>query len=73
MPNKSFSTAIIRLKHGREKPIAQGQPWVFSGAIEKWEGVPAVGAVTDVFAANGEWLARGLANPAAALAIRLYT
>lgn len=67
------STVIVRLKHGRENPIAQGQPWVFSGAIEKWEGTSAVGAVTDVVAANGEWLARGLANPAASLAVRLYT
>ncbi|TAN37180.1 MAG: class I SAM-dependent rRNA methyltransferase [Verrucomicrobia bacterium] len=69
----TINTAIIRLKHGREKPIVQGQPWIFSGAIEKWEGAPAVGAVTDVLAANGEWLARGLANPAVALAVRLYT
>ena len=63
----------VRLKHGREKPIIQGQPWIFSGAIAAWEGTPVVGMVADVFAANGAWLARGLANPAAALAIRLYT
>lgn len=67
------STAAIRIGHGREKPILQGQPWIFSGAIEKWEGTPAIGAVTDVFAANGTWLARGLAQPKAALAVRLYT
>ena len=68
-----ISTAAIRIGHGREKPILQGQPWIFSGAIEKWEGTPAVGAVTDVFAANGEWLARGLAHPSAALAVRLFS
>jgi len=66
-------TAAVRLKRGREKHIRQGHPWVFSGAVAAWEGAPAVGAVTDVFAANGEWLARGLAHPAAALAVRLYT
>lgn len=72
--NKPPSTvAMARLKHGRERPVLQGQPWIFSGAIEKWEGAPAVGAVTDVFAANGTWLARGLANPRASLAVRLYT
>ncbi|MCX7007760.1 MAG: class I SAM-dependent rRNA methyltransferase [Kiritimatiellaeota bacterium] len=73
MTNSPSSTAVVRLRHGRERPFAQGQPWVFSGAIEKWEGAPAVGAVTDVLAANGEWLARGLANPSVALAVRLYT
>jgi len=67
------STAAVRIGHGREKPVLQGQPWIFSGAIEKWEGTPAVGAVTDVFAANGMWLARGLASPQSALAVRLYT
>ena len=64
---------MARLKHGREKHILQGHPWVFSGAIAAWQGAPAVGAVTDVRAANGQWLARGLAHPAAALAVRLYT
>jgi 23S rRNA (cytosine1962-C5)-methyltransferase len=73
MTNAVSSTTAVRLRRGREKPIAQGQPWIFSGAIEKWEGAPAVGAVTEVFSAGGEWLARGLANPAAALAVRLYT
>lgn len=67
------SSVVVRLRHGREKPVLQGQPWVFSGAIERWEGTPAVGAVTDVLAANGVWLARGLAHPSAALAVRLYT
>ena len=46
---------------------------MFSGAIAVWEGTPTVGAVTDVLAANGEWLARGLANPMASLAVRLYS
>ena len=68
-----LGAAVARLKHGREKHIVQGHPWVFSGAIAEWRGAPAVGAVTDVIAANGQWLARGLTHPAAALAVRLYT
>ena len=64
---------IARLKHGREKLIAQGHPWVFSGAVAAWEGTPAVGAVTEVLVANGAWLARGLMCPGAALAVRIYT
>ena len=71
--DRSPCEAAVRLKHGREKHIVQGHPWVFSGAIAAWSGAPAVGAVTDVFAANGQWLARGLAHPDAALAVRLYT
>ncbi len=73
MTHPAVNTTRVRLRRGREKPIVQGQPWLFSGAIEQWEGSPTLGAVTDVFAASGDWVARGLAHPTAALAVRLYT
>ncbi len=53
--------------------MANGHPWVFSGAVEEWQGELACGAVTDVLAHDGSWLARGLLHPSATLAIRLYT
>jgi 23S rRNA G2069 N7-methylase RlmK/C1962 C5-methylase RlmI len=28
----------VYLKKGREKPIKNGHPWIFSGAIQKVEG-----------------------------------
>lgn len=67
------SASIIRLKPGRQKPIRQGHPWVFSGAIEEWEGPREIGAVAEVVTHEGHWVARGLLHPDAALAVRLYT
>ncbi|MFN2134645.1 MAG: hypothetical protein ACK2UK_01740, partial [Candidatus Promineifilaceae bacterium] len=31
---------ILTLKSGREKPVKNRHPWVFSGAIERVEGSP---------------------------------
>ena len=39
----------IYLKPGRERPVLNGHPWIFSGAIERVEGdLDSVG-VADVF------------------------
>lgn len=63
----------VRLKPGRDRALAHGHPWIFSGAIEEVEGDAAVGAVAEVTSYDRKWLARGLYHPAAALAVRLYT
>ena len=68
-----MGNVIVKLKQGRERPVAHGHPWVFSGAVAEIEGKAAVGDVADVVAHNGEWLARGLIHPDAALSVRLYT
>ncbi len=69
----SNATVKVRLKKGRERPVLRGHPWVFSGAVESVEGDVAVGAVADVAAHDGTWLARGLLHPEAALRVRVYT
>ncbi len=63
----------VRLKHGREKSVLHGHPWVFSGAVAAVEGDATGPVPAEVTAANGEWLARGLYHPRAALAVRLYS
>ncbi|MFH0907878.1 MAG: class I SAM-dependent rRNA methyltransferase [bacterium] len=69
-----MSTSLkVRLWAGREKPVALGHPWIFSGAIEGWNREPVAGETVDVHAADGSWLARGFTNPEKNLAIRLYT
>jgi 23S rRNA (cytosine1962-C5)-methyltransferase len=68
-----MSNVTVKLKQGRERPVAHGHPWVFSGAVAEIQGKAAVGDVADVVAHNGEWLARGLIHPEAALSVRLYT
>ncbi len=66
-------TPSIRLRQGPDALIRQGHPWIFKGAIAGQEGTPRQGGVVDVLAANGEWIARGLANPDAPLAVRVFT
>jgi 23S rRNA (cytosine1962-C5)-methyltransferase len=68
-----MNPVTVRLKKNRERPVAHRHPWVFSGAIEEVAGEAKVGSVTDVVAHDGEWLARGLIHPDAALVVRLYT
>jgi 23S rRNA (cytosine1962-C5)-methyltransferase len=63
--------AVIRF--GREKPIRQQHPWVFSGAIDRVEGDPAPGDVIDVRAHDGAFLARGYWNPKSQIQVRILT
>jgi 23S rRNA (cytosine1962-C5)-methyltransferase len=63
----------ISLKPGREKSVRRFHPWIFSGAIAKVDGNRTQCGVADVLDGSGEWLARGLWNPSADLAVRLYT
>lgn len=64
---------VVHLKRDREKPVRHGHPWIFSGAIERWEGAPTGAAVVDVVDAGGHWLARGLGHPGCNLAVRIFT
>ncbi|HMP90462.1 MAG TPA: class I SAM-dependent rRNA methyltransferase [Kiritimatiellia bacterium] len=61
------------LKPGRDKPVALGHPWIFSGAIASWSGPVAIGQNVDIVSSSGEWLARGLASPHGNLAVRVYS
>lgn len=61
------------LKAGREKPIRQRHPWVFSGAIQRIDGDVADGGVADIVSAQGEFLARGYVNRRSQITVRLLT
>jgi 23S rRNA (cytosine1962-C5)-methyltransferase len=65
--------AIITLRPGRERPIQQRHPWVFSGAIARVAGNPRDGEAVDVVAAGGEWLARGTWSGQSQIRVRLLT
>jgi 23S rRNA (cytosine1962-C5)-methyltransferase len=63
----------IYLKSGRERPVLNGHPWIFSGAIERVEGdLDSVG-IADVFDCKKNWLARGLYNPKSQIRVRVLT
>jgi 23S rRNA (cytosine1962-C5)-methyltransferase len=63
----------IYLKAGRERPVLNGHPWVFSGAIERVEGDGKSPAVVDVYDHKKTWLARGFYNPKSQIRARLLT
>jgi 23S rRNA (cytosine1962-C5)-methyltransferase len=62
----------IYLKPGRERPVLNGHPWMFSGAIERVEGHEETG-VADIFDAKKNWLARGLYNQKSQIRVRILT
>ncbi|MBI2997943.1 MAG: class I SAM-dependent rRNA methyltransferase [Deltaproteobacteria bacterium] len=63
----------VFLKKGRERPVLNGHPWIFSGAIEKTEEDSGSTAIADVFDSRGNWLARGLYNPKSQIRVRILT
>jgi 23S rRNA (cytosine1962-C5)-methyltransferase len=63
----------VTLVGGREKPVKNRHPWVFSGAVDSiGEDVPD-GGVADVVSGAGEFLARGLVNRKSQITVRLLT
>lgn len=61
----------VRLGPGREKPIVQGHPWVFSGAVASEVGGP--GALARVEKADGSLLGVGLWSPGSRVRVRMLT
>lgn len=64
-------SGIITLKPGREKPLRNRHPWVFSGAIAHAEGDP--GSVVDVLDSVGNFLGRGYYNPQSQIHVRILS
>lgn len=61
------------LRPGREKPILQQHPWVYSGAIERVTGDPEPGDIVTILTNRGDFLARGYWNPRSMLQARILT
>jgi 23S rRNA (cytosine1962-C5)-methyltransferase len=71
----SQSTVLptVILHPGKDKPVRQHHPWIFSGAIERVRGDPTPGELVDVADVRGEWLATGYFNPKSQIVVRLLT
>jgi 23S rRNA (cytosine1962-C5)-methyltransferase len=63
----------VILKPGRDKPIRQHHPWIFSGAVARVKDDAANGDVVDVVSSDGTWLARGSLNRKSQIVVRLLT
>ncbi|HSS99619.1 MAG TPA: hypothetical protein VLK33_21435, partial [Terriglobales bacterium] len=66
-------SGIIEIKKGREKPIRQQHPWIFSGAIHAVKGDPAPGDIVTVTDVNGKFLAQGYWNAKSQIQVRILT
>ncbi|MEJ2411695.1 MAG: 23S rRNA (cytosine(1962)-C(5))-methyltransferase RlmI, partial [Anaerolineales bacterium] len=65
--------ARLILKEGREKPILQRHPWIFSGAIMDLEGDPGPGETILIADRQGKFLARGAFSPQSQIRVRIWS
>ena len=63
----------ITLKPGKDKPVLNRHPWIFSGAIGKIPPEVKDGQVVDVTDSRGKFLARGYLNRRSQITVRLLT
>lgn len=73
--NRSGTEALpsVVLRKGREKPVRQQHPWIFSGAIDKIPDAAQDGDIVEVVDTNGRWLARGYLNRQSQIQVRILT
>lgn len=65
--------AQVILKPRKARPFFGRHPWVLDSAVDHVEGQPADGAVVDLLADNGKFVARGLYNSHSRIRVRLYS
>ncbi|HET6447226.1 MAG TPA: class I SAM-dependent rRNA methyltransferase [candidate division Zixibacteria bacterium] len=66
--------AVLELKKGREKPVLNKHPWIFSGAVSTIRGgSPEPGDIVDICAHDKRWLARGYFNQDSQIVARILT
>ncbi|MBN1130794.1 MAG: class I SAM-dependent rRNA methyltransferase [Chitinispirillaceae bacterium] len=63
----------VFLKKGREKPVLNGHPWIFSGAIRRIEGSGGPGGFCEVIGEGGDVLGHGYYNAASSITVRMLT
>lgn len=63
----------VILKPGRDKPVRNRHPWIFSGGIDTISRDAVDGDVVEVIGAGGEWLARGTLNRRSQIQVRLLS
>ena len=63
----------VFLRPGKEKPVLNKHPWIFSGAIARLDDGVTDGDVVDVMNGRGQFLARGYVNRYSQITVRLLT
>jgi 23S rRNA (cytosine1962-C5)-methyltransferase len=70
---RGLAEAQVILKPRKARPFFGRHPWVLDSAIDRVDGQPSDGAVVDLVAHNGKFVARGLLNSQSRIRVRLYT
>jgi 23S rRNA (cytosine1962-C5)-methyltransferase len=63
----------LQLKRGRERPVENRHPWIFSGAIERVHGDPQPGDLVAVVDLQDRWLATAYYNPRSQIRARILS
>ena len=53
----------VYLKPGKEESLKRFHPWIFSGAIARFDGEPEEGEVVEVYTSKKEFIAEGHFRP----------
>ena len=72
-PREGFPQAAVFVKPKRARPFFGRHPWVLDSAVLRVEGDPPAAAVVDLLTHDGQFIGRGLFNPASRLRVRLYS
>ncbi|MFM1806138.1 MAG: hypothetical protein RL212_397 [Pseudomonadota bacterium] len=65
--------ASIILKAGKERPLFRHHPWVYSNAIDRFEGKLYPGCTVHVLSHEGQFVAKGLYSPVSQIRVRVLT
>ncbi|MGV2434752.1 MAG UNVERIFIED_CONTAM: hypothetical protein LVT10_07575 [Anaerolineae bacterium] len=63
----------VTIQHGKEKPIQNQHPWIYSGAISKLTDDCQPGDIVTVVDSKGRFLGRGYYNPTSQIRVRMLT
>lgn len=69
--NTNYNTITIR--KGKEQAIKRFHPWVFTGAIEHFDSIPAEGSIVRLCDYQGQFLALGHYSEGPSIAIRIIS
>ena len=67
-----MAEGTVRIKRGREKPIRNRHPWIYSGAVSQAENA-ADGELVSVVDHKGRFLARGYWNSQSQIQVRILS
>lgn len=68
-----MSEARLVLKAGREKPLRQGHPWIYSGAIQRMQGEAGCGETVVVLDDQQRFIGRAAYSPVSKIRARMWS